>query len=77
MLDMITVYDYTFLNVTVTAENDNRNQQFLLLTRISSMQHKHKVFTLKSVLLLAKIIWDVIVSLCYRGRSSLMVHHVA
>lgn len=77
MLDMITVYDYTFLNVTVTAENDNRNQQFLLLTRISSMQHKHKVFTLKSVLLLAKIIWDVIVSLCYRRRSSLMVHHVA
>lgn len=74
---MITVYDYTFLNVTVTAENDNRNQQFLLLTRISSMQHKHKVFTLKSVLLLAKIIWDVIVSLCYRRRSSLMVHHVA
>lgn len=68
MLDMITVYDYTFLNVTVTAENDNRNQQFLLLTRISSMQHKHKVFTLKSVLLLAKIIWDVIVSLCYRRR---------
>lgn len=77
MLDMITVYDYTFLNVTVTAENDNRNQQFLLLTRISSMQHKHKVFTLKSVLLLARIIWDVIVSLWYRGRSSLMVHHVA
>lgn len=77
MLDMITVYDYTFLNVTVTAENDNRNQQVLLLTRISSMQHKHKVFTLKSVLLLATISWDVIVSLWYRGRSSLMVHHVA